>query len=104
MLKLIKEFKGKKNVAFLVVQTVFEGFGTNTAKRAARTAKRYSLTIPVGHDAGQNNTGSRVMKRYRSRGTPWFVIIDKKGVVRYNGFHLSVQGAIRFVEQLRKAK
>jgi thiol-disulfide isomerase/thioredoxin len=31
------------------------------------------------------------MRRYRSGGTPWTVIIDKKGVVRFNGFRVQVK-------------
>jgi hypothetical protein len=42
------------------------------------------------------------MGRYRSGGTPWIVIIDKKGIVRFNGFHLSPAKAIRLIDQLRK--
>ncbi len=98
---MIQSTKAEKDVAYLTVQTVFEGFGTNTARAARSAARRHGITIPVGHDAGRNNTGSRVMKRYRSGGTPWFVIIDKAGIVRFNGFHVRPAAALRLIRSLR---
>jgi len=96
-----KHFSGASDVGFLAVQTVFEGFGTNTAKRAKREAEKIGLKIPIGHDAGPGNTGSRVMRRYRSGGTPWIVIIDKEGVVKYNAFHIRPTQATRLIQSLR---
>ena len=83
--KMKEEFPG---VNFIAVQTVFEGFSTNTKERAVADVKSYGLDIPVGHD-GTAGKPSPLMRRYRSGGTPWTVIIDKKGVVQFNGFSLS---------------
>ena len=100
--KVQRHFRSDSDVRFLAVQTVFEGFGTNTAGRAKKEADRYGLTIPLGHDAGRGNTGSRVMKRYRSGGTPWLVIIDKDGIVQANGFHIPATQAIALINRLRR--
>ena len=86
-------------MAFLTVQTVFEGFGTNDAGAARRTGERYSLSIPVGHDDGGGH-GSRTMKRYRTGGTPWVVVIDRKGVVRFDGYHLPAAKARQLIGAL----
>ena len=83
--KIKEEFP---DVNFIAVQTVFEGFSTNTKERAVADVKSYGLDIPVGHD-GTAGKPSPLMRRYRSGGTPWTVIIDKKGVVQFNGFSLS---------------
>ena len=40
------------------------------------------------------------MKRYRSGGTPWVVIIDRKGVVRFNNFHNSPKKSIALIDSL----
>lgn len=85
--KMVKEFP---EVNFIAVQTVFEGFNTNTKERAFADVQSFGLNIPVGHD-GASGTPSPLMHRYRSGGTPWTVIIDKKGIVRFNGFRLQVQ-------------
>jgi thiol-disulfide isomerase/thioredoxin len=87
MKKLIKEFP---EVNFISVQTIFEGFNTNTKERALADVKTFGLNIPVGHD-GTLRSPSPLMRRYRSGGTPWTVIIDKKGVVRFNGFRVQVK-------------
>lgn len=98
--KLIKAFEGDDSVAFVAVQTTFEGFQTNTADRAWETARRYDLTIPVGH-SGINGTRSQLMSDYRTGGTPWTVIIDPDGVVRYNGFHPKLEDATELIRSLK---
>ena len=98
--QLIGDYEEADDVAFVAVQTVFEGFGTNTAGRAWETARRYELDIPVGHD-GTAGRPSVLMRRYRTGGTPWTVIIDKQGIVRWNGFHLSAARATRLIDGLR---
>ena len=42
------------------------------------------------------------MARYRTGGTPWTVIIDRKGVVRYNDFHANADTATQWVSTLLK--
>ena len=101
--KLIKHYDGNQDVAFVAVQTTFEGYGTNTPEAAIETAKRYGLTIPVGH-SGSRDEPSTFMQRYRTGGTPWTVIIDRNGVVRYNDFHVQPEDAIRLVDGLLTPK
>jgi thiol-disulfide isomerase/thioredoxin len=95
-------FAGRDDVAFVVVQTVFEGFSTNSAAKGLETMKKFALDIPMGHDPGPNGSGSVLMGRYRSGGTPWTVIIDKAGVVRFNGFHIPPARARSTIEGLLK--
>jgi thiol-disulfide isomerase/thioredoxin len=92
-------YEDDEGVVFLAVQTVFEGFETNTAAAALETAVEHGLDVPVGHDARPR--GKNVMSRYRSGGTPWTVIVDRKGVVRFNGFRIAAARAVRIIEALR---
>lgn len=104
-LKQVRQVYGdRKDVVFVAVQTVFEGFGTNTAQRALSTVRDFGLDIPTAHDAGPQDSGSLLMKRYRSGGTPWTVLIDRKGVVRFNGFRLHPDQALARVEALLAEK
>lgn len=97
-----KHFKDDKDVQFLTIQTVFEGFGTNTQAKALATAKRYQLTgIPVGH-SGSKQKRSDIMSSFRTRGTPWTIIIGKDGIVKYNAFHIKPESAIKLINQLKK--
>ncbi len=100
--KVSRHFANTPDVRFAAIQTVFEGFGSNTADKARAIQKRYKLDMPVGHDAGKDDRGSRVMRKYRSGGTPWTVIVDKSRVVRFNAFHIRPQSAISLMEKLRR--
>ena len=98
-------YKDNEDVVFLSVQTVFEGFGSNTAEKVAPTMKRYGLEdIAVGHDAGTSGSGSEMMRRYRSGGTPWVIVIGRKGVVRYNSFSLPHERAVMLIDELLSKK
>ena len=87
------------------MQTVFEGFGSNTIEHVKPTMEKYGLRgIPAGHDAGRDGRGSEMMRRYRSGGTPWVVIIDRDGVVRYNSYSLPVERGVGFLDGLLAKK
>ncbi|MHC4108134.1 MAG: peroxiredoxin family protein [Planctomycetota bacterium] len=102
LVELIDHFEGNDDVVFIGVQTVFEGFSTNTAERAWETARRYELEIPIGHDAGDSGRRSDLMRRYRTGGTPWTVIIDREGRVRFNGFRIQFEDARQMIDKLRQ--
>ncbi len=97
--KLIKHYKGNPQVAFVAIQTTFEGFSFNTFEKAKATATKYNLQIPVGQ-SGEKGNPSAFMRKYRSGGTPWTVIIDKKGIVKYNDFHIKPDQATTIIDSL----
>lgn len=98
--KLAQYYKNDKDVAFVAVQTTFEGFSTNTIQAAKKIIKDYNLTMPVGH-SGLNHQRSQLMRNYNTGGTPWTIVIDKKGIVRFNGFHLPTGELIMLIDDLR---
>lgn len=98
---LIDQYDDVDDVAFVAVQTTFEGAHINTAAKAWETARDKSLTIPVGH-SGSAGQRSLLMQRYRTGGTPWTILIDKTGAVRWNGFHLTPENAARLIDRLRQ--
>jgi thiol-disulfide isomerase/thioredoxin len=98
--QVMSRFKGDTDVAFVAVQTVFEGFGRNTFDRVKEIAQRYDLDIPIGH-SGQAGRASELTRRYRSGGTPWTVIIDRNGIVRFNAFKVVPDQAERLMRTLR---
>ena len=101
--KLIAFYKDNKKVEFVAVQTTFEGYHTNTFESAKRTAKQYELDIPIGH-SGTAGKRSQLMRDYRTGGTPWTVIIDQNGIVRYNDFHIKVAQAADLIDKLIEDK
>jgi thiol-disulfide isomerase/thioredoxin len=99
--KLSKHYKNDDKVAFVAIQTVFEGFMVNSVNAAKDIIKKYSLTMPVGH-SGSSDNRSQFMNNYQSGGTPWTVIIDKNGTVRFNDFHANVDDIIKYMDVLKK--
>lgn len=101
LLTAMNKFEEASDVAFVAVQTVFEGFDENSFAAAQETVERYGLTIPLGHDSGTDNSGSILMQNYRTGGTPWTVVIGKDRVVKFNDFHASINPLLQFIDGLR---
>jgi len=93
---LTDRFGDKEDVVFLAVQTVFEGGKTNTLSKLKKWQKKYKLNIPFGHDEGHGK--SFIVDRYKTGGTPWFIIINEEGNVTYNDYELSAQKAFRVLK------
>lgn len=54
---------------------------------------------PEGLPPRQDIDGSRI--RYQTRGTPWTMIINKRGIVRYIAFHIAPDKAAKRIEELK---
>jgi len=99
--KMVEALYGNKNIEFLAIQTVFEGYDSNTYEKLLETQKRYELKIPFGHDAGDDGKSrSSIMTNHKTGGTPWFIFIDKHDNVVFSDFHLNPNAAIEFLKSL----
>ncbi len=98
--RVSKAFEGDERVAFVGLQTVFEGFWTNTPDKIREIQQRYALRMKIGHDAGDPDGDHRpaTMRRYRTGGTPWVVLIEPGGQVVYNGYHVDPERVIALLE------
>ena len=98
--KVADEFHGDDRVEVLAIQTVFEGFGSNTRESVRKLQLRYQLPIMMGHDPGDPEVDPhpRTMREYRTGGTPWVVIVDPSGTVVFNHFHIDPD---KFIPYLR---
>jgi methionine-R-sulfoxide reductase len=101
--RVVDAFRGSSFISFAAVQTVFEDFESNTYARMVAAQTKYALPIPFGHDAGEGRegAGSVLMQRYRSGGTPWFILVDPAGVVIYNQFRID---ADKLIAALKRAE
>ena len=97
--KISDAFAGDTSVAFVAIQTTFEGHSINTAGKLKTVADRHGLKIPFGQSAERSGTPD-IMRKYRTGGTPWVVVIDRQGRVIYNGFHVDADAAIKGIRQL----
>jgi len=98
--KIIERYGDDPDVAIVAVQTTFEGFSANGLDDARRVARRYGLSIPVGQ-SGSSDKRSKLMARYRTGGTPWTIVIDRKGVVRFNDFHIQPEAAFELIDRMK---
>jgi thiol-disulfide isomerase/thioredoxin len=96
---LAKRYEGNEEIAFIAVQTVFQGFIDNTPDKLPITAEKFELKIPIGH-ALKTPEFPGVSGAYKPGGTPWWVIIDRKGIVEYNGFILNEEEAIKGFDKM----
>jgi len=88
-------------VAVVTIQTTFEGFGVNNAQVLGEVAVDYDLTIPIGH-SGWRGKPSPLLYKYEARGTPWVIIIDKSGMIRFSNFHLKPARSKKLIEELKR--
>lgn len=94
------EFGNHPKVAIAAVQTVFEGFTSNTQERVEQMRERYGLTVPMAHDPGVPDISAPfVMRHYRTGGTPWLILIDPNGTVVFNNFHVNQTKLIEFLAE-----
>ncbi|MBT3201344.1 MAG: TlpA family protein disulfide reductase [Phycisphaerales bacterium] len=97
------KYKDDDSVRFVVFQTVFEDRASkpvNTFENLKEIAKKYGLTMPFAQ-SGSRKDKSKIMRAYKTRGTPWTMIIDKKGVIRYSAFHITPTDAAKLIEKLK---
>ncbi len=97
-----KAFHGHPKVEIAAIQTVFEGFGVNTEDKLEEMRDRYSLEIPMGHDAGNKESEDHrpsTMRLYRTGGTPWLILIAPDGTVVFNDYHVNTEKLIDYVQE-----
>jgi thiol-disulfide isomerase/thioredoxin len=100
LIKSLKEhYQSNSNVAFVTVQTVFEGYESNTFEKGIETLAEFALNIPMAQD-GSAGQRSSLLDPYMTGGTPWIIIIDQKGVVQFNGFRIEPEEAVTTIDSL----
>ena len=100
--KITQAYTENDPVKFIAVQTVFEGYRSNTPDKLRQNQVKYGLKIPMAHAAGNPDTrqAPQIMKDYRSGGTPWAVVIDPTGQVACVGFHIQDHKAKALTDRL----
>ena len=99
-----EKFKDSDDVEFIVVHTVFEGFGINTPAKWKSVATRHGLEHLRFAHSGSLKQESHIMADFKTRGTPWTVIIGKDGVVKFNDFHIQPDKAVELINKLKGDK
>lgn len=102
MLAIQDKYLDNPEVELLAVQTVFEGKMQNSKSKVKKVRESYGFKMPMGHDEGDVNSEYRssILMRYNTAGTPWFIVIDKKGKVIFNYHHLPIDATKEVIDSL----
>ncbi|MEZ5777674.1 MAG: redoxin domain-containing protein [Paracoccaceae bacterium] len=76
----------KEHVAVVGLHTVFEHHAAMTPVSLEAFLYEYKLTFPVGVDEAGKGDLPVTMDRYRMRGTPSLVLVDRNGYLRAHHF------------------
>ena len=97
--RIATAFTGNPSIEVICIQTVFEGFETNTQEKLRETQLRYKLPITMGHDSGNSDgvTVPTTMRNYKTGGTPWIIIIQPDGEIVFSEFMINVDNLIEFL-------
>ncbi len=99
--KFADAFWNHPQVAIAGIQTVFEGYSSNTLEDVRKLQLRYELPITMGHDPGNpdDHTRPQTMQKYRTGGTPWLILISPDGLVAYNDYHVNADKLIEYIRE-----
>ncbi len=95
------EFYGHEMVEIAGIQTVFEGYSTNTQDKVRELQQRYDIPAVMGHDPGDKEAHipAVTMINYRTGGTPWLVLVAPDGSVVFNNFHVNRTKLIEYLHE-----
>ena len=91
--KLVDALKGK-GFGFAVIHTAFDDDPRNSQDRIREMQIRYDVKVPFGHDPKVGTSYPSFMTDYRTRGTPYFVVIDPSGAIVFADFSLDADRLI----------
>ena len=100
--KIHEEFKNDDSIVIMAVHTPFRNFEENTHGAAIKMFQEMGVNVPLGHD-GSAKQRSKTYDAYKAYGTPWIVVIDQKGVVRFNDSRLPIREARTLFSRLKSA-
>lgn len=106
--KLVETFGTEnKNIAFAAIQTTFEGHYTNNKAALRPLQLRYKSPIPFGHDSGNPDLNRsdpkhfpNTMFDYKTRGTPWLIVITPDRQVAYSNHHVNTDALIEYFNSI----
>ena len=103
---LEERFAKVDDVVLFHLQTVWEAENVNTPARGHQEVKTHGVKVPVAYDGHVDGAYTSVfMHRYGTGGTPWTVVIDKKGKVRISQFTPGTpEQLMERIEKLRKER
>lgn len=97
------EFSDDPQVFMMAIQTPFRNFDDNTHGAAIQLFNKLNLKGPLGHD-GSAQRRTVTYDVYKAYGTPWFIVLDKNGIVHFNDSTLPIKEARKMFGNLKTAQ
>ena len=89
-----------KGFGFAVVHTAFDDDPRNSKDRIREMQLRYKINVPFGHDPKVGQSYPTVMQDYKTRGTPFFIVIDPAGIIAFADFSLDADKLIQAFDKV----
>ena len=96
--KLVKNLNGK-GFSFAVIHTAFDDDPQNSQDKVREMQLKYELKVPFGHDPKNGSQYPTFMQDYRTRGTPFFIIINPENKIVFGDFSLDADKLISAFSQ-----
>ena len=93
MQKIVENLSGK-GVGFAVIHTAFDDDPQNSQERVREMQLKYDLEIPFGHDPKKGSEYPTFMQDYRTRGTPFFIVINPENKIVFGDFNIDADKVI----------
>lgn len=87
MQQLVKGLSDK-GFGFAVIHTAFDDDPQNSQERVREMQIKYDLKIPFGHDPKVGDQYPTFMQDYRTRGTPFFIVLNPENEIIFGDFSL----------------
>jgi len=98
MQKIVENLKDK-GFGFAVIHTAFDDDPQNSQDRVREMQIKYGLKIPFGHDPKKGSDYPTFMQDYRTRGTPFFIVINPENEIVFGDFSLDADKLIAAFSQ-----
>ena len=99
-MKTIYDGLKNKGVGMAVIHTAFDDDPQNSQDKVPEMQTKYDLPIPFGHDPKVSGKYPTFMQDYKTRGTPFFIILNPQNEIIFSDFR---PDAAKVVEVLGKA-
>ena len=98
MQKMVQHLS-ESNIGFAVIHTAFDDDPQNSQDRIREMQIKYDLKIPFGHDPKVGAQYPTFMQDYKTRGTPFFIVINPNNEIVFGDFNIDADKVITALSQ-----
>ncbi len=96
-MKTIYDGLKKTDVGMAVIHTAFDDDPGNSQDKIAKMQTKYGLPIPFGHDPKVGTAYPTFMQDYRTRGTPYFIVLNPDNQIIFSDFQINAEKVVEIL-------